>query len=611
MRSSFTQTVRWPPPKSLYFRLNFSKPMAVVMLAQFFVFLLPFLIHFAQTTRIELATSLIASTESSPWRSSNGDFAFGFHRLGEQENAAGAELFLLAIWFDKIPDKTIVWYANGEHLAPKGSQLELTSGGNLTLNDPEGAVIWRAETIDNGRAFPVDKVNYAEMLDTGNFVLVKNGSIGSYEWQSFDHPTDTILPTQVLTANLTSRETRTNYLKGRFQLRMLPDGNLVLNTIGLGSILAYAAYYHSHTFDGNDRENSGQRLEFGQLGNLYVVRNNGNITNLTTINSAQYPTTDFYYRATLEYDGYFRRYVHPKVQRDGSSTNSWIRIWFVPEDICVDITSELGGGSCGFNMYCVSDNGWPTCKCLPGFYESENGCVQEKVHNCDLGGLKPEQVYEIVPLENTFWPTSANSDELQPSNEENCTMSCLNDCNCVVAEIRGGRCWKKKLPLSNGNVDTKVDGKALVKIPKSSNSEKQMDGKPSESNKIPGGWIALGGSVLLNVLLVLGALVFFYISRHKQRKLTTATSTVETNLHCFTFDELKRATDGFKEEVGRGAFGTVYKGFVSSMNSTSAMAVKKLDKVLKEGEKEFKAEVQAIGKTHHKNLVRLIGFCDE
>ncbi|KAL5760563.1 hypothetical protein ACOSQ2_019401 [Xanthoceras sorbifolium] len=30
-----------------------------------------------------------------------------------------------------------------------------------------------------------------------------------------------------------------------------------------------------------------------------------------------------------------------------------------------------------------------------------------------------------------------------------------------------------------------------------------------------------------------------------------------------------------------------------------------------EGEREFKTEVSVIGQTHHKNLVRLLGYCDE
>jgi serine/threonine protein kinase len=41
------------------------------------------------------------------------------------------------------------------------------------------------------------------------------------------------------------------------------------------------------------------------------------------------------------------------------------------------------------------------------------------------------------------------------------------------------------------------------------------------------------------------------------------------------------------------------------------VAVKKLNSGAQEKEMEFKAEVEIIGKTHHKNLVRLLGFCDE
>lgn len=41
------------------------------------------------------------------------------------------------------------------------------------------------------------------------------------------------------------------------------------------------------------------------------------------------------------------------------------------------------------------------------------------------------------------------------------------------------------------------------------------------------------------------------------------------------------------------------------------IAVKKLDRVIQDSEKEFKTEVNVIGQTHHKNLVCLIGFCNE
>ena len=41
------------------------------------------------------------------------------------------------------------------------------------------------------------------------------------------------------------------------------------------------------------------------------------------------------------------------------------------------------------------------------------------------------------------------------------------------------------------------------------------------------------------------------------------------------------------------------------------MAVKKLDKLVPEGEREFETEASTIAMTHHKNPLRLIGFCDE
>jgi len=57
-----------------------------------------------------------------------------------------------------------------------------------------------------------------------------------------------------------------------------------------------------------------------------------------------------------------------------------------------------------------------------------------------------------------------------------------------------------------------------------------------------------------------------------------------------------------------GGFGSVYKG---SLGDGTLIAVKKLDKILPHGEKEFITEVNTIGSMHHMNLVRLCGFCSE
>ena len=49
---------------------------------------------------------------------------------------------------------------------------------------------------------------------------------------------------------------------------------------------------------------------------------------------------------------------------------------------------------------------------------------------------------------------------------------------------------------------------------------------------------------------------------HKREAENTAQdlSVSDPNMHCFTYKELEEANDGFKEELGRGSFGIVYKG---------------------------------------------------
>ncbi|KAL4198166.1 hypothetical protein AMTRI_Chr03g138830 [Amborella trichopoda] len=97
-------------------------------------------------------------------------------------------------------------------------------------------------------------------------------------------------------------------------------------------------------------------------------------------------------------------------------------------------------------------------------------------------------------------------------------------------------------------------------------------------------------------------------------KVSSGIEKVETdpipNLISFRYARLQEATHDFKEVLGRGSFGSVYKGILD-LGHRVEIAVKQLDKVVERGEKEFRTEVSVIGQTHHKNLVRLLGFCDE
>ena len=81
------------------------------------------------------------------------------------------------------------------------------------------------------------------------------------------------------------------------------------------------------------------------------------------------------------------------------------------------------------------------------------------------------------------------------------------------------------------------------------------------------------------------------------------------SLRSFTYAELEKVIDNFKEELGRGAFGIVYKGEIG--NGKKLVAVKRLEKLLAEREREFQIEMKVIGRTHHKNLVHLLGYCHD
>lgn len=80
--------------------------------------------------------------------------------------------------------------------------------------------------------------------------------------------------------------------------------------------------------------------------------------------------------------------------------------------------------------------------------------------------------------------------------------------------------------------------------------------------------------------------------------------------HWYTLRELELATDSFSDStvLGEGGYGIVYRGQLPDGN---LIAVKNLLNTRGQAEKEFKVEVEAIGRARHKNLVRLLGYCME
>ncbi|CAN6471588.1 unnamed protein product [Victoria cruziana] len=77
--------------------------------------------------------------------------------------------------------------------------------------------------------------------------------------------------------------------------------------------------------------------------------------------------------------------------------------------------------------------------------------------------------------------------------------------------------------------------------------------------------------------------------------------------HRFPYKELYKATNGFKQELGSGGFGSVYKGVLPK--SGMEVAVKRVSHSSNQGMREFVAEVSSLGMMRHRNLVQLYGWC--
>ncbi|XP_016511628.2 rust resistance kinase Lr10-like [Nicotiana tabacum] len=75
----------------------------------------------------------------------------------------------------------------------------------------------------------------------------------------------------------------------------------------------------------------------------------------------------------------------------------------------------------------------------------------------------------------------------------------------------------------------------------------------------------------------------------------------------YNYSHIKRMTRGFKEKLGEGGFGKVYKGKLRSGGDV----VKMLSKPKAGGGQDFMNEVATIGRIHHVNVVGLVGYCVE
>ncbi|KAK6246383.1 hypothetical protein SCA6_009473 [Theobroma cacao] len=217
-----------------------------------FLLLLPSICFTTEAQKRDSNISLGSScspTNNSYWLSASRRFAFGFYPYGNG--------FSVGIWYESIPQKTVVWTANrDEPPFPADATLLLSTDGRLVVQQKQGQ-----ETLIANASF----ASSASMLDSGNFVLFDSSS--DIIWQTFDSPTDTILPGQRLLPdhNLVSDVSETNHARGKFQLIMQRNGNLA--QYPLDSVEQEAAYWNTGTFNAGDNVT----LNLDSNGQLYLI----------------------------------------------------------------------------------------------------------------------------------------------------------------------------------------------------------------------------------------------------------------------------------------------------------------------------------------------------
>ncbi|KAK9265342.1 hypothetical protein L1049_001667 [Liquidambar formosana] len=100
--------------------------------------------------------------------------------------------------------------------------------------------------------------------------------------------------------------------------------------------------------------------------------------------------------------------------------------------------------------------------------------------------------------------------------------------------------------------------------------------------------------------------------KHKlsRKNLSSKISQKIDGVKSFTFREMAQATDYFNisTQVGRGGYGKVFKGILSD---NTMVAIKRAEEGSLQGQKEFLTEIELLSRLHHRNLVSLVGYCDE
>ncbi|XP_022844040.1 putative receptor protein kinase ZmPK1 [Olea europaea var. sylvestris] len=572
-----------------------------IMEVKIFILFLGFFISFSSSSNTNILNqgSSLSSPQDVLVSSTSGIFTAGFYPIG-------INAYVFAIWYSmpfSNEKHTLVWIANRDQpVNGKYTKFSLLKSGNLVLTDGGQFTVWTSNT--NSRS-PL----HLQLHDSGNLILTATLRQKTL-WQSFDSPTNTLLPQQLLTenGNLLSYRSQTNYSSGFYKLFFDNDNvlRLVYRGLEISSVFWPPPFLLSWEV-GRSTYNTTKVATLDRLGNFTSSDN----FNFLTADYGMGPQR----RLTLDPDGNLR--VYSLNQKHGNWDVTWQ----------ADVQPCRVHGVCGANSLCtyVHNLSGRRCACLPGHKMKNDtdwsyGCEQNfelscsdnnsigffQLHDAEFYGYDIGVYYNVTI--------------------ESCKNICVRNCDCkgfqYKYETQSGtyNCFPKTL-LFNGYQSPSFNYPAYMKVSKSSLTTYKNHVKEFELNcrdrvtpidvvyKKEHEWIKYlfwcAGAVGVTEIIIL--LICFFATRLPTNATSQGYLQVGVGFKRFTYAELKKATRGFNEEIGRGSSGVVYKG---TLSDNRIAAIKCLSEA-RQGEAEFLAEIGISGRLNHMNLMETWGYCSE
>ncbi|KAK8477672.1 hypothetical protein V6N13_085643 [Hibiscus sabdariffa] len=537
-----------------------------------------FLIFFSKaSTAIDTISASESLTDGMTLVSNDGSFALGFFFPGSSKSR------YLGIWYHNHPMQTVVWVAN--RITPINDStgvLKIQRSGKLVLQVQNTTAVWSANwtaTVEN----PV-----LQLLDSGNLVVRdgKDSNPGRYLWQSFDYPSDTILPGMKIGVDLRSGfQIRLSAWKNwddpspadlTYGVELVEGPEMVLRK---GSEKLYrSGLWIGNGFSGSQDYRS---IPFFVINFVW----NENEVYYTFLPKNESVTSRLVLNQT---ESVRKRYTW------NPETQTWNLFSVRPSDYCDTY------GVCGPNANC-ENNKFPFCQCLTGFMpdwskrssnssEYPGGCIRSEPQNCQRGD-------GFIRIRRVKTPDTTNLWVNKTMNLKECRAQCWRNCSCMAYTnldvTKGGSgcaMWFGDL-IDIRQFQSESDGMDLyIRVPAS-----EIELKKRANVKLA----IILATVIASLLGIL--LVVCYICRIK-RKLKAESEGNNVNdkenkdededleLAIFGFAEITKATNtfSFRNKLGQGGFGPVYKGILSNGQE---IAVKRLSKSSGQGLNEFKNEV--------------------